>query len=217
MGLKRIDHKDLGQLTYHQVKELIVRKALRPGAHIRQDEMAQQLGVSRTPLLKALNLLERDLLVEFIPRRGYFVKQYTYAEMREVFQVREVLEGLAARLAAAHITPHETAYLRGLFAPFQGTAPIDAAAYESADQAFHRQIAAIGANTVLAKLEVMRNVQVLAYQMGLHLSPEQTLADHAAIIDALEQRDGVTAEQLMREHIHAGTRMIEQHLAEGQP
>ncbi|MEM6647478.1 MAG: GntR family transcriptional regulator [Bacteroidota bacterium] len=217
MGLKRIDHKDLGQLTYHQVKELIVRKALRPGDHIRQDEMAQQLGVSRTPLLKALNLLERDLLVEFIPRRGYFVKQYTYAEMREVFQVREVLEGLAARLAAEHITLDETAYLRSLFAPFHGADAIDMAAYESADQAFHRQIAAIGANAVLAKLEVMRNVQVLAYQMGLHLSPEQTLTDHAAIIDALERRDGLGAERLMRAHINAGTRIIEQHIAEGQP
>lgn len=215
MGLKQIDHKDLGHLTYHQVKELIVRKALRPGDHIRQDEMAQQLGVSRTPLLKALNLLERDLLVEFIPRRGYFVKQYTYAEMREVFQVREVLEGLAARLAAAHITPDETAYLRALFAPFHTTDAIDMAAYESADQAFHRQIAAIGANAVLAKLEVMRNVQVLAYQMGLHLDPKQTLADHASIIDALERRDGLAAERLMRAHIHAGTRIIEKHIAEG--
>ncbi|GAB5520101.1 MAG: GntR family transcriptional regulator [Rhodothermales bacterium] len=216
MGLKRIDHKDLGHLTYHQVKELIVRKALRPGDHIRQDEMAQQLGVSRTPLLKALNLLERDLLVEFIPRRGYFVKQYTYAEMREVFQVREVLEGLAARLAAAHITPDEIAYLRALFAPFEAAESIDAEAYESADQAFHRQIAAIGANAVLAKLEVMRNVQVLAYQMGLHLDPQQTLAHHDAIIDALEDHNGAEAERLMRAHIHAGTQIIEQHIAEGQ-
>ena len=69
-----------------------------------QDKLAQELGVSRTPLVNALKYLEREKLIIAVPRRGYFVRQFTKEEMTSIFELREVLEGLAARRASSLIT-----------------------------------------------------------------------------------------------------------------
>src|SRR5882757_227518 len=93
-----IEHSELSQPVYKKLKDMILTHELIPGQKIVQEKIAKQLGVSRTPLLKALQMLEYEMLVESVPRRGMFVKNMDWQEMVEVFDCRECLEGMAVKL-----------------------------------------------------------------------------------------------------------------------
>jgi DNA-binding FadR family transcriptional regulator len=97
-------HANLDQKVYQILKTMIMERKLLPGEKIRQEKLAQDLGISRTPLVAALKFLEHEKLVESKPRRGFFVRLFKKQEMISIFELREVLEGLAARRAATHIT-----------------------------------------------------------------------------------------------------------------
>src|SRR5882724_9088302 len=100
-----IEHSELSQPVYKKLKDMILMHELIPGQKIVQEKIAKQLGVSRTPLLKALQMLEYEMLVESIPRRGMFVKIMDWQEMVEVFDCRESLEGMAVNLLAQKKNP----------------------------------------------------------------------------------------------------------------
>jgi len=202
-GTKTIDlgHTDLASLVYKRVKNLILSKELRAGQKIVQEELAGQLGVSRTPLIKALQRLEAEFLVESLPRRGMFVKEISAEELIDAFECREALEGVSARRAATRITDAEIAELRALFTPFQGQeGQIDVAQYVDADIQFHKLISEISGNRIIAHLEILGNVHRTTV---LHIKrlPEETLEEHLAIIEALERRDAADAERLMHAHL----------------
>lgn len=196
-----IEHIELSDRIYLQVKKMIFDQELKPGQKILQEKLSAELGVSRTPLLKALQQLENEMLVESIPRRGLYVKALQPQEVVDVFQIREVIEGLSARLAAQRMTPDQAEELRRLFAPFEKQQPINRDEYAKADRAFHDMLLKSGGNRVLPRLEMLGNIQLLAYQVGLLRSPEETLPEHLSIIDALAAGDGEAAETLMRGHI----------------
>ncbi|MBN1996801.1 GntR family transcriptional regulator [candidate division KSB1 bacterium] len=197
-----IEHVDLTKRVYEELKKMILEGELKPGEKILQEKIAKQLGISRTPLLKALQMLEYELLVECIPRRGMYVKKLTTREIIDVFYAREVLEGLAARLSAQKISDDQIAQLRGLFEPFlQNTNNISFEAYEKADRRFHIMILKISDSTVLNRLEMIGNVLLIAYQASLVRPPSETLSEHIAIIDAISTRNGDLAERLCRDHI----------------
>ncbi|MCX8035648.1 MAG: GntR family transcriptional regulator [Candidatus Sumerlaeia bacterium] len=210
-----VNHVGLSQLVYQKVKALILNNVLAPGQKITQEEVARRLGVSRTPLLKALQMLESEMLVESIPRRGVFVKRMDLREIRDAFDCREALESIATRLAAEKITDAEVAEIRLLFAPFLAERDrIDLKQYEAADRRFHARIVEISGNRILANLEVLGNIQLIVYQRGLIRPPSETLPEHMAIIEALEKHDSETAEQLMRAHFKASRDRIDQMLRE---
>jgi len=106
------DHENLDTKIYHELKSMILERKLRAGEKIFQDKLAHDLGVSRTPLVNALKYLEREKLVKALPRRGYVVRQFTEEEMISIFELREVLEGLAARRAAANISEAQVTRFR---------------------------------------------------------------------------------------------------------
>ena len=92
---------DLVSAVYHKIKDLILNQQFAPGQKIKQEELAKALGVSRTPIIKALHLLIGDNLVVYTPRRGFTVKVLTTRELAEIFYVRELLDGAAAHETAA--------------------------------------------------------------------------------------------------------------------
>ena len=94
---------------------MIMERQLLPGEKIPQEKLAEDLGISRTPLVNALKFLEKEKLVQSIPRRGFFMRTFTKKEMISIFELREVLEGLAARKAAQKITDKEIAQLGDFF------------------------------------------------------------------------------------------------------
>lgn len=196
-----MEHIELMDRIYMRLKEMIFNQELKPGQKLLQEKLAEELGVSRSPLLKALQKLEGELLVEKIPRRGMYVKSMSLKEIIDVFECRAVIEGLSAKLAAALATTEQIEELNALFSPFEGQTKIDASAYANADRIFHTKIMKYSGNAVILRLEVLSNIQLKAYQTGLLRPPEETLAEHFEIIEAIANRDGRSAEQAMRWHI----------------
>ena len=109
------EHENLDHKAYLILKNMIISRKLLPGDKIPQEKLARDLGISRTPLVSALKYLEKEKLVEAIPRRGFYVRLFTKEEMISIFELREVLEGLAARRAARNISDIQINKLRKFF------------------------------------------------------------------------------------------------------
>jgi DNA-binding GntR family transcriptional regulator len=195
-------HIDLTSWIHDELKSQILDHKLKAGQKIIQEDVAQELGVSRTPLLKALQMLETEYLVESVPRRGYFVREISTKEMIDIFDYREVLDGLAARLVAESAKDSDINAIKECFTPFiNNNGIINENKYEKADQKFHFLIKEKCGNSILSRVEMLGNVHVLAYQRGLLRPPKETLPEHMEIIKALEARNAEKAEEVMRMHI----------------
>ena len=96
--MQKIQHSNLplGNQAYQKLKRIILGRQISPGEKLNESELAQGLGISRTPVREAINRLEKEGLVEIIPQRGAFVVQFSAKDVLELFLIRENLEGLAA-------------------------------------------------------------------------------------------------------------------------
>lgn len=209
------EYENLDQKVYQIVKNMIIDRILLPGQKIPQEKLANELGISRTPLISALKFLEHEKLVKAKPRRGYFVRLFDEKEMIAIFEIREVLEGLAARRAAACITDKECVSLKNLFAAFEGQADItNIVAYSKADKKFHTMVTTISSREFLTAMLQTFNVISLAYQYGssegLIIHPNDTLKDHQVIIEAICSRDPDKAEESMRNHFRKAIGILTQ-------
>lgn len=214
-----VTHKNLDAKVYDRLKSMILERKLLPGEKIPQEKLAQDLGISRTPLVNALKFLEKEKLVQSIARRGFFVRLFTKQEMISIFELREVLEGLAARRAAMNITDKEIEQLRGFFQSFQGLSDIkDIRAYAKEDRRFHNFLLDIGAKEFLKSILEAYNIIIYSYQVisseGLVQSPNDSIQDHLAVIKAVSRRDGKSAEKLMRNHLKKSITILRQTLTE---
>jgi len=209
------EYENLDQKVYQIIKQMIEDRTLLPGQKIPQEKLAGELGVSRTPLISALKFLEHERLVESKPRRGYFVRLFSRKEMISIFEIREVLEGLAARKAATKITDAEIITLKGFFKGFAGGKSItDIQAYSKEDKKFHTFITRTGSKELLTTMLQTFNIISLAYQNLLHegliREPDETIKEHHEIIDAICNRDAERAENLMRQHFQKGIARLKQ-------
>ncbi len=200
------EHENLDQKAYEIVKHMITERQILPGEKIPQEKLAQELGISRTPLVSALKFLEHEKLVESKPRRGYFVRLFSKEEMVSIFELREVLEGLAAKRAATNITDEQIDILRGFFKSFAEYSDItDFRAYAKEDRRFHNYITEIGAKEFLKSILQTYNFITASYQYlsteGLVRPPNETIEEHLAVIKAISERNPEAAEILMRRHL----------------
>jgi DNA-binding GntR family transcriptional regulator len=198
-------HENLDHQVYLIVKQMITDRKLVAGEKIPQEKLATELGISRTPLINALKFLEKEKLVEAKPRRGFFVRAFTLDEAVSIFELREVLEGLAARRAAASLTEKKKTTLRRFFSQFPEAGPlIDRRAYAEEDRHFHLYISEIGSREFLKSILESFNIISFSYQLvsseGLVRRPDETLDEHRAIIEAICSGDGNAAEAMMRRH-----------------
>jgi len=211
------NHENLDTKVYNKLKSMILERKLFPGEKIYQDKLAQDLGVSRTPLVNALKYLEREKLIKAIPRRGYFVRQFTKEEMTHIFELREVLEGLAARRASVHITEAQIKRLNGFFRKFKKSNRLaDYKAYAKEDRLFHNFVIGVGGKEFLKSIISAYNVISFSYQLdaieGLVRPPSETLKEHLAIIEAIKNRDPVKAEDKMRLHLRKSLEQLKKDL-----
>jgi len=216
------EHANLDQKVYQILKNMIMERKLLPGEKIRQEKLAQDLGISRTPLVAALKFLEHEKLVESQPRRGFFVRFFKKQEMVSIFELREVLEGLAARRAAGNITDDQIDKLQGFFLPFKSSSEIkDYRRYSKEDRLFHNFVIQIGAKEFLRSILETYNIISFSYQVisseGLVRSPNETLGEHLAVIEAICDRDPEAAETLMRSHFKKSAASLMQDIAKLRP
>ncbi len=199
------EYENLDHKAYLVIKDMITRRQLLPGDKIPQERLAQELGISRTPVVNALKFLEKEKLVASKPRRGYFVRLFSLEEMISIFELREVLEGLAARRAAEHVSDRQIERLRRFFAAFPAGREIrDYRGYSQEDRGFHNYVTDVGAKEFLKSILQTYNIISFSYQVvseeGLVRSPDETLLEHLAIIEAICRRDRDDAEEGMRRH-----------------
>lgn len=193
-----------GQSAYRQLLAEIRQGRLLPGARLRETELAERLGTSRTPVREAIRLLEADGLVTHLPRQGASVRGLDYGEVIELYEMRAVLEGTAARLAARMALPVEIEELVAINTEL-ATAALGPPAQEINRQ-FHRTLLDAARNRYLLK-------SVSALQKTLLILGPTTLSDperqagatteHAAVIAAVAARDPDSAERAMRAHVEA--------------
>jgi len=205
-----------------QLRDMIIDGRLPAGMQLRQIELAEQLGVSRTPLREAFRILEADGLVRVSNKnRTIEVVTITSADLKEMYEIREVVDGLAARLAARRgLTPEVEAELRGLIAEMRAAAdPYDPARRTAAHIRFHTLIAESTDNPqVVVFLPLIRASSAALYLPFLHapsaarlvndgkmVSHAETLENaqhhHELIVEAIASGDGRRAEAAARRHI----------------
>ena len=167
--------------------------------------LAEDLGVSRTPIREALSRLAQEGLVEMIPRRGTFVARKSKQEILEIISVWAALESMAARLATEVATDEEIGQLRRLFVTFEGPnqpqARIDE--YSDTNIQFHQRIIALSKSELLKKMADSLFVHMRAIRAQTITErdrADRSIIDHLHIIEAIEARNTELAERLVREH-----------------
>ena len=184
---------------------------------IRLDErqLADALGVSRTPIREAMTLLEQEGFLRTEPRRGVFIVRKTKKQIVEMIEMWAALESMAARLATLNATDADIAALRTMFDEFRTSTPADHIhEYSEANIAFHQAIIRLSGSHLMGKTIDNLFVHVRAIRkMTISQSDRaaRSIIDHMQIIEALERRDTELAERLVRQHSLALAAHVEKH------
>jgi DNA-binding GntR family transcriptional regulator len=178
----------------------------RSRAEIRLDErrLAQDFGISRTPVREAMAQLEREGFVRSVPRRGVYVVRKTRREVIELITAWAALEGMAARLITQSASDDNIASLRRMFATFEnGEVRAHLDEYSEINIEFHQAIIRMSGNGVLIALaeNLFTHVRMIRRKtIGERDRADRSIRDHMQIIEALEARDMTRAETLVRDH-----------------
>jgi DNA-binding GntR family transcriptional regulator len=193
--------------AYDRLKQLIIRAELRPGAVIEEAAMMERLGVGRTPLREALQRLAQEDLIENVPRRGYFVTEITAADLYNVFEVRQHLEGLAARLAAKRARPVHLAEFEAMLVEARAGIADDNRDLDwnlGVDEWFHRIIGQATGNPYLVAA-ITRHYGLSVRTLYLSRVPitlvREEIENYENMHAALQAADPARAEAAMRQHL----------------
>lgn len=192
-----------GETAYERLCAEIRSGKLPPGARLTETEIAARLAISRTPVREAIRRLEADGLVDHQPRTGAVVRRLDYPEIMELYEMRSVLEGTAARLAARAASPVELDELQAINAEM-AAAGDDGAALVRLNRQFHRRVLDAARNRYLLKSMASVETPLLILGPSSMETPErarQALHEHTVLIQALLARDGTAAEAAMRTHM----------------
>jgi DNA-binding GntR family transcriptional regulator len=170
-----------------------------------EQQLALELGVSRTPIREALQRLEADGYVTTAPGGGVIVVDHVPKEIQEIYEIRQALEGEAARLAAERATPEDLARIklvqRELRMGFERDSLDDLV---DLNDAFHNALYAASRNTALVQLIATYRDYFFNRRMARAFGPEEwqsSLFEHDELVRVLQERDGQSAEELLRKHL----------------
>ncbi|OAA25361.1 transcriptional regulator [Frankia sp. EI5c] len=198
-------HRQLKDVVYLRLKQEIVDLELLPGYPMREVELAGRLGVSKTPLREALVRLQRERLVELVPYKGAVVSGYDREDLKEIYELRELLEGACAREAAEHISAADLAELTRMVRDSERAwADGDVDSLPELLEAFDRIVYRQTRNRRIR--EMIENLSDHLIRIGnltvaIPGRLEGSVRQHSAIHDAITRRDPAAAERLMREHV----------------
>jgi DNA-binding GntR family transcriptional regulator len=193
----------LSRVVSEQIRGRILDGSLKPGERLVEDRLSSELGVSRVPVREALRSLSAEGLVTLLPRRGATVVEVTPEDVAELVEVRALLEGLNARLAAQRHDPEIVAQLqdtleRGNAAAGNGTAEVLA----RLNAEFHERLAEASRNSVLS--EVMRGLRErtsIAFSINGRTRAREDWQEHAGVLAAVIAGDGELAALLATRHV----------------
>jgi DNA-binding GntR family transcriptional regulator len=193
-------------LVYEVLKQRIISQAMKPGEPINEGSLSQELDLSTTPIREAIQRLERESFIENIPGKGNFVSNITIQDLRELFEIREMLECEAIKRAATKCDPEKVAEIRRAFERSR----------KSSLNGSHRRFSA-GEHIHIFIFESLGNRRLLEIYRRLHDHiarhrnfffsdthegrPEKSYREHLEILDALAAQDPARCEHAMRTHL----------------
>jgi DNA-binding GntR family transcriptional regulator len=191
----------LSQRVHNKLEKLVIAGTFPPGSRLVEGDIAQMLGVSRGTVRVALQQLAQDGFVEIRPRQGTFVRVATAKEIDDSYDIRRVLEGESARLAALRITPEGAAKLRACIDDAQRLLAKDEDPVASVEN-MHRIISSIADNQELTQYLHLHNKRSMWYKAPFEPHRRrQSWDEHAAIVDAIIRGDAAGAAAAMHAHI----------------
>ena len=206
--MTRIAPTALYQEVAERLRQRIFAHELTPGTWIDEQKLAEQYGISRTPLREALKVLASEGLVELKPRRGCYVTEISRQDLDDIFPLMAMLEGRCAADAVKAAKPADIKGLKEIHARLEAAARegrIDA--FFEANQEFHRRIQGLANNRWL--LSVIQDLRKVLKLSRLHSLPlegrlQQSLEEHRAIMAAFEAGEVAKAEKFMHDHLLSG-------------
>lgn len=213
------------------IKRLILDGTYQPGQRIKESEIAKALGISRSPVREAVMMLSNEGLIELHPQRGIFVHGFDLPEIRELYEVRQALEGQAVRLAAERAGREEIAKLREFLDLMERVLEENEAHPENlggrtptdpfpADLDFHMEVAKLANNERLTGYVEEVNTQLQLAKARSTDRPgraREAHREHLAIYEAMKNGDSDEAERAMKANLQAVLRGIEERLGGGEP
>lgn len=219
-------HKQLRSMVAERLRMAILEGRYQPGEWLRQERLAQELGVSQMPVREALKELAAEGLVEHVPYRGVRVVEFSTEDVTDLYAQRSYLEGIAAYSAAQRITPAELAELHSLQARMQQyMSPADLPTYRELNRRFHQVVFSASRREYLIRTlnQLWSTFPTMLwanfFTTALKTLPERDASDlleHERIIAALECHDAGLAQELVRKHIEAAGMDLVRALQAGQ-
>jgi DNA-binding GntR family transcriptional regulator len=210
--MAKLNRDTLNQRVYSQLREMILSGTLEGGTQIEERQLAEEMGVSRTPLREAIGQLSNEGIIEYRPYRGNYVRTFTAKQVNDLYQVRMALESLAMRLAIPKLSQEHIHKIRLILDDVQRALHNeDMDGYNEADRRFHKAILDISGNETLKEAlgrlsAQIQMVRVIANQD--HDVVESTARERPQILAALEARDADEAARLMEQHIDGVRRAV---------
>ncbi len=194
------------------VKDQIINEELAPGERLLDDKLASSFGVSRTPVREALTMLTSEGLVEITPRSGMYVKRLNKKDVEEIYEIRELLEGLAAREATPIIDDKKLEELNLLLKKAKRSLNSnDCQPHIDFDVALHSSVLKNCQNSRLCSIITNLNTLIHVFRVRVARNKEtakQALNEHETILNAIKARDPEKAEKAMMEHIEKSKEYI---------
>ncbi|MBO3443945.1 MULTISPECIES: GntR family transcriptional regulator [Clostridia] len=199
------EYKPLRDVVFENLREAILEGKLKPGQRLMEVQLAEQLGVSRTPVREAIRKLELEGLVVMLPRKGAYVANMSLKDIIDVLEIRASLEGLAASLAAERINPDDIKKLEIIVKEFEElTIASDVDTLLKKDVEFHECIFKATNNKKLHQLINSLWEQVYRFRVTYISDYDSSLSivnEHKLILEAIKKGDNELAKKHAREHI----------------
>lgn len=205
MNMESIKVESLESQVSFRIREMIRQRILTKGEKIKERELCEQLGVSRTPVREALRTLKSEGLIDIIPNKGAFVSEPSIENIREIFEVMTLLEGEASRLAAERITDEELKKFEDLHKELKRHhAEKNSERYLEVNTQCHKYIRSLAKNQLLYELIRSLHDKILLYrtqQLNKEGRFDQSIKEHEELLRAFRKRDAKRAELAMKKHL----------------
>ena len=208
---QNINRQNLTDEVYNILADRIVNRKLKPGARLIEDELAEDLGISRTPIREALNRLAQDGLVELIPRKGAQVSRLKAKDVEEVYELRKLLEGFATEKSVISIKEKELNQIKELIGKGESSSERKLEYFLKADLKLHNLIINHCGNSRLIKMlrslhNFVNSFRILDTQYNHRIM--QAHKEHKEIVKAFSKKDAGLAKRLVEQHIENAKKNI---------
>ncbi|MBO5330191.1 MAG: GntR family transcriptional regulator [Anaerotignum sp.] len=207
------EYLPLRDVVFNTLRDAILTGKLVPGERLMENQLAEKLGVSRTPVREALRMLELENLVELVPRKGAQVLDMSEKDIVNILEVRSALEGLATSVACKKMAKEDLQQLKNMEVDFEkAVADNDVEHFVDIDEDFHDLIFAATENDKLINIFRNLRIQLYRYRMAQAKNNETSMstivAHHRSIIRAIENHDAEEGASIAQGHIKYQTESI---------